>query len=253
MQVVRGGMESWEPSCIEPGAFASVGSAIEVAEDHPARGYPGQHHAPHDHYKISAAQQLRLPNTAGEDPRHFDPRFQRHRAAPVPTPVRANREMAVQTNRESILRHDMENRRDLASSDEEENPRRQRPAALGDVTSAARSAMNSQRSGMTGKSAYTGMDALSAGNILKDMQYPSQATFQISATSREVIDKAVNRWDGNGKVAVAEALTCAVNDEIEELEHAWGIGAGSFGAKTVEDRVATCLKISRSAQRKHAH
>lgn len=219
--------DSWTPSCIEPGAFGSVGSAIEVAEAHETPN------APREHYNATAQRrQLQVHSRELGESRS-------QRAGPVPTPVRS---MAVQTNRDSIVRHHNENFGTPPSSDGEESPRVQRITrnALQDRASA----LNCERG--TGNDNKSGLNT--ARSTLKELKYPAKRQFRISATSGEVMEKSVSHSEGKSKAALVKALTCAMNDECEDLDRAWGIASG--GAKSVEDRVATCLKkIAKRAEK----
>lgn len=234
----RNAQDSWDPSAIEHGTFGSVGSAIEVAEGRSQHATQGHARGGGRGYPQAQANMHHQPQNAPRGHRHKELRNgPEARAAPLPTPVRS---MAVQTNRESIMRHHKRNGGSPESSDgdgEDSPPRRPRGQENND-------ALNSDRSHMTGKSAFTGIDNMSvlntARNVMKDLKYPAQdKRTRITAVSEGVMTKAISRSDGKGKAALAEALACAMNDEFDYLDHQWGIASGS---ESVEGRVACVLK-----------
>jgi len=174
------------------------------------------------------------------DARLFDapphaPRGQRQ--APLPTPVRS---MAVQTNRESIMRHykesggvdsDSNSDKDIAVDAVEKDPQApQGPSAL-----------TSARSGMTGFALGDKMSILNtARSVFRKLRYPQQAVYEtpdrmIRAASKARVSRSVSNAD------LAEALSCAINDEYEALAQTWGVGCPGQENR-MEDRVALCLK-----------
>jgi len=274
MQLTRAAnhMDSWEPSAIEPPAYTSVGSAMEVAAEalQPQRdrgmraghGYGHQAeenmreppYAPRGHYKDAASQHMRLAVMDARDDveQLADPRLHGHRSAPLPTPVRA-RTMATQTNRESMMRHHRENGGSLGLSDGEDSPRAENRIFGRPLD---QNVLNSDRSHMTGKSAFTGGDNMSilntARSVFRDLQYPMQTRFHVSAATEEVMRKVAPKGlssPSEAKLALGQALACAMNDEFVDLDRYWGVGGA--GSKTVEARVATCLKkFAKRAEKK---
>jgi len=231
--------ESWEPSCIEPGAFPSVGSGSEGYEASVPVHSVGSSNGiliGHDsdfsqscgaHSRSGSTDaRLRLPPQQREHdaPLHA-PRG--HRAAPLPTPVRS---MAVQTNRESILRHYKANGGgDSGSDSEKENA----DALLGQSLMSARSAM-------TGHTLGDNMSMLNtARSVFQDLQYP-KASLQKSERMRKVTSKG-KTLESFGNTDLAEALSRSVNDEYASLSQTWGIGCSGQDQR-MEDRVAFCLK-----------
>lgn len=230
-QMGHADMDSWEPSSIEPGAFPSVGSAIEYPE------VPLPHR---DHYKDPATRHVRVPNMTAVDSRadcESAARAHGRRAVPVPTPVRSMVSMAIQTNRQSILRHHMENGGSPCSSDgeEKENAPVQRR-----ILQDGMSAMNSAGTAITEKSSKGGFD-------IKQLSYPAKEVFHMSVTSEKVLEDTRLGLDRNGMAS--KALVCAMHDEFDDLDHAWRIeNAGE--PMTNEGRVAGCLKkIAKRAQK----
>lgn len=272
----RGSVDSWEPSCIEPGAFPSVGSAIEVTEgtvppfrQPPPHGHArgnagpngrdGRHggyghttqadeneppHAPRNHFKDPPAHQLRLRNMAAEvDEKEsaelLDPRDYRYGNRPAATPVRQGVSMGVQANDKSILRDTRPKYTDASAG--EDSPQAEH-RVLRDSNG-----QNSDRSHMTGKSGYTVMgnfSVLSARGGLRDMKYPARDHFIYSATTDDMLKKAATKVFAShmtGKAAVAQALSCAVLDECQEMDVLLrDDDDGSKGG--VEKRVAEVLK-----------
>jgi len=135
---------------------------------------------------------------------------------------------------------------------EEESPRQENRNILQEN----QYVLNSERSDKTGKSAYTGMDNMSvlntARSVLRDMEYPKQTHFHMSATTEEMLMKAVPKALSStmaGNVALSQALACAMNDEFVDLDRYWDLGGA--GAATVEERVANALKkFATRAQKK---
>jgi len=130
--------------------------------------------------------------------------------------------MAIQTNGESILRHHKNrNNGSPSSSDGEEDSPPHQSRVLQETTLDNTSALDSAR------------------DVMKSLKYPAKKERrEITAVSQNVMENVV-RADGNGKVGLAEALACAMNDEFDDLDRAWGITSGSEG---VEERVASVLK-----------
>jgi len=152
----------------------------------------------------------------------------------------AQRSMSTQTNRESILRHYKKNG---GGSDGEESPRQENRNVLQEN----QTVLNSETSNKTGKSAHTGMDNMSvlstARGVLRELQYPKQKRFRMSAATQEALKKAApNAFSSTraGNVVLSQALAFAMNDEFEDLARHWDL-SGSGVAK-VEDRVAAHLK-----------
>lgn len=272
--VDRGSVDSWEPSCIEPGAFPSVGSAIEPAEATvlPSRQMPPQAyarenagpksrdgrqgrrghiaqaneneppHAPRNHFNDPPANKMRLRNMPAEaDEKNgaelLDPRDYRYGNRPAATPVRSGTNASCQANATSILR-DTRPKYSDASAGEDSHSMDHR--ALRD----GQSALNTDRSGMTGKSGHTVLDnlsMLSARSGLRDMQYPERHRFNISATTDDVLKKTVTKVFAahmTGRAALAQALSCAASDECEDLDTHWQ----DDGSKSVECRIAQVMK-----------
>jgi len=140
------------------------------------------------------------------------------------------RSMAVQANRESILRHAREN----AASDEEDAPG---PLRGGPSTDTA----------VTGTSRGTNF---SLGSQLRDLEYPKHSEYVPSARTKQVMEQAMSKVkedESNSIVAMAQALSCAISDEFEALDNAWGTGLSN----TAGERVATSLKrIAKAAEKK---
>lgn len=189
----------------------------------------------------------------------------------------AQREIAVQTNRESILRHHRENCDDRSVLSEEgaggDDARRDISDALEAATCGQRLAsmhgapgerqahdeppavlsVGSGISGTTGHSAFTGRDNMSCLNtgrsvVLQDLAYPRASKFSLSAISEQVLTKAASKAAATPSACrrmMGEALDCSLMDEITNLDSAWGIADGSSGRV---DRVATYLKkVARKA------
>jgi hypothetical protein len=208
--------DSWEPSSIQPGAFSSVGSGFEMAG-----------------HGRSNAQSLQADGHMRSDPLHAPRDHYAAKPAPIPTPVRS---MATQTNRESMMRHHRENGGSPYVSDGEGSPRADREN---------QNAPYSERSGMTGKSAM--MDNMSilntARSVLRDLEYPRKKKFQMSALTQDVVKSISSKPLSTApdvNLAWGQALTCATNDEFQDLDRNWGCGRG--GKNAVEDKVAAVLK-----------
>lgn len=226
MQYGRNRQDSWDETAIEPGVFPSVGSAIEPAHGNWPRG--GYVHgsevdenmmAPRDRYQDAGTQHMQLGG------------------APIPTPVRNQRTMGVQTNRESISRHHRANGGSDASDDEEEETLVAGRRPFGDASAM----MNSERSVMTGKT--DNMSVLNSGRtVLKELRYPTNEQIQISAMSRDLLQKArATAFDSpsQGQMALGLALSLAVKDEFDRLDGYWGLTEG--GSKP-EEKIAQSLK-----------
>jgi hypothetical protein len=100
------------------------------------------------------------------------------------------------------------------------------------------SALTSARSGMTGLTLGDNMSMLNtARSVFRELQYPQQAVYE----KCERIIKAKSKGQESGLVDVAEALSCAVNDEYAELARMWGVGCPGQENRP-EDRLAICLK-----------
>jgi len=263
----RGDVDSWEPSCIEPGGYPSVGSAIEPAEApfrqhgyargnagpngrdgrHGGRGHTTQAdeneppHAPRNHFKDPQSHQLRLRNMPAEvdekgSAQLLDPRDYRYGNRPAATPVRSQVSMGVQANDKSILRDTRPSYADAGAGDS--------PLADHRALRDGQSVLNTDRSAMNGKSGFSVMDnlsMLSARSGLRDMQYPERDHFAYSATTDDMLKKAATKVFAShmtGKAAVAQALSCAVLDECHEIDAQWH----DDGSKGVENRIAEVLK-----------
>lgn len=219
--------DSWDPSCIEPGAFASVGSGTE-----------------------GTASSVNAP--CGD-------RRRQDLVMPVATPVRAMVSMGVQTNRQSILAHHRRNcgGGDATSSDSERDDVAEdapREAAAGQhkqsaphpATDEARSA----RSALTGK-----MSSLNTGrSVLRDLQFPKPSTYAASDATTQELRKAATKARASklaGHAAIALTLSRAVLDTCADLDRSWGVGRpGGENRSERIDKLANILKkVAKKAEK----
>lgn len=158
--------------------------------------------------------------------------------APLPTPVRNQRSMGIQTNRDSIIANAREHKEEIsdASGDEQSTLTHRGRRALGDVSSR----VNSDRRAIMGNRQCT--DNITKGSVLRELSYPTQASFEMSSLSQDLLQncKATAFHSASqGQMALGLALQAAVKDEFGHLDAAWGLVEGAKGQK---DKLAQALK-----------